>query len=462
MDAALSEVSGAVDGQPLGVPRLEPYPQPGARDWILLLLDVSDPTREAEIQQDKAALADVASHAQQHHEIDVATFANRLQLLVPDHAGAPTPLEMLKTAPPQAAAADLGQVLDAAMAVPSLTPVDRRSIFVFTDGHSDDSVNIMSLVDSAHETGTSLNFIVSSSARQVDLPTLEALAKETGGVVVTKEKLADFLQAPFAFVDSGATARFPLDHLRRDSKADPNVTVAFRYGEHNLEISAPATNAARIEREALEQVLNSCESLCSEDFKKQIQSRIDLISAEEKTYQASGDDPNQLLEYAKECRVCSFRGEAEARAKSLKQQIVATTSSGPASSAMARMLQAELKRVGCDPITLDGTWNGLSERALARFNEQTHSSFDIKLASLEAIKAVRTKPDRVCPLACQAGSRVEAEKCVPIVCVRGFALGKGGSCERVAALTKQTTTLKPRSGSKSGSCVTIGVVSYCQ
>jgi len=63
---------------------------------------------------------------------------------------------------------------------------------------------------------------------------------------------------------------------------------------------------------------------------------------------------------------------------------------------VARMLQIELKRVGCDPISLDGNWDASSERALSMFNERTHGSFDVKAASLEAVEGVRARSDLIC------------------------------------------------------------------
>ena len=63
---------------------------------------------------------------------------------------------------------------------------------------------------------------------------------------------------------------------------------------------------------------------------------------------------------------------------------------------ITRRLQVELKRVGCDPISLDGVWGASSARALSMFNEQSHSSFDVKTASLEAVEAVRARSNAVC------------------------------------------------------------------
>jgi hypothetical protein len=63
---------------------------------------------------------------------------------------------------------------------------------------------------------------------------------------------------------------------------------------------------------------------------------------------------------------------------------------------IARRLQVELKRVECDPISLDGVWGASSERPLSMFNKRTHSSFDVKTASLEAVEAVRARSEVVC------------------------------------------------------------------
>ena len=65
---------------------------------------------------------------------------------------------------------------------------------------------------------------------------------------------------------------------------------------------------------------------------------------------------------------------------------------------IARLLQAELKRVGCDPNDIDGNWGQASERAMEMFNRNADSSFDTKSATIEAIQAVRSKTGRLCPL----------------------------------------------------------------
>jgi hypothetical protein len=81
---------------------------------------------------------------------------------------------------------------------------------------------------------------------------------------------------------------------------------------------------------------------------------------------------------------------------------------------LAHQLQTELKRVGCDPGTVDGEWSGKSRQALALFNKHAGTGFDVKVASLEAIEGVRGKTGRVCPLTCGRGTRAEGDTCVAI------------------------------------------------
>jgi hypothetical protein len=116
------------------------------------------------------------------------------------------------------------------------------------------------------------------------------------------------------------------------------------------------------------------------------------------------------------------------------------------------LLQAHLKRVGCNPGTADGTWDDGSKKALDLFNKNAQTSFNIKLASLDALDAVRSKPDRVCPLICAKGQRVEGDRCIQISCGSGFFLNSSGSCEkrpepesadRDAARTGAATPIRP-------------------
>ena len=89
-----------------------------------------------------------------------------------------------------------------------------------------------------------------------------------------------------------------------------------------------------------------------------------------------------------------------------------------------------MKRVGCNTGNVDGNWDDSSSKALDLFNKNAKTQFDTKLASLDALDAVRNKPDRVCPLICAKGQRAEGDRCVQIGCSSGYFLNSGGSCEK--------------------------------
>ena len=56
---------------------------------------------------------------------------------------------------------------------------------------------------------------------------------------------------------------------------------------------------------------------------------------------------------------------------------------------------------------------------------------DAKLASLDALDAVKGKQARICPLSCEHGFRASGERCEKIVCRAGYAVGDDNTCEKV-------------------------------
>ena len=81
---------------------------------------------------------------------------------------------------------------------------------------------------------------------------------------------------------------------------------------------------------------------------------------------------------------------------------------------LTRGLQTELKRVGCDPGALDGNWSPKSVQALDQFNRRSGVKFDIKVATLGALDAVKGHKGRICPLICGRGERLSGDQCIAI------------------------------------------------
>jgi hypothetical protein len=98
---------------------------------------------------------------------------------------------------------------------------------------------------------------------------------------------------------------------------------------------------------------------------------------------------------------------------------------------MSRSLQAELRRVGCQTGAVNDEWNAASRRSLELFNKHAGMKLEAKLASLDALDAVKSKHSRICPLICEHGFRASGERCEKIVCRAGYAVGDDNTCDKV-------------------------------
>ncbi|MDR3485761.1 MAG: caspase family protein [Bradyrhizobium sp.] len=102
----------------------------------------------------------------------------------------------------------------------------------------------------------------------------------------------------------------------------------------------------------------------------------------------------------------------------------------PALADIPRLLQAELRRVGCNTGAIDGNWDIAAQRSLSLFNKIAGMKLDVKVVSLEALDAVRSKTARICPLICDHGYKPDGERCVKITCKAGSFLNDDNTCEK--------------------------------
>ncbi|WBL76088.1 caspase family protein [Bradyrhizobium xenonodulans] len=116
-----------------------------------------------------------------------------------------------------------------------------------------------------------------------------------------------------------------------------------------------------------------------------------------------------------------------------KVAAVAPTSSQPSLSPQetAKLVQSELRRVGCLANAADGDWNASSQRSLTLFNKYAGTKFDAKLASFDALDAIKAKPGRVCPLVCDHGFKADGDTCTKIACRTGYRVNDDNECEKV-------------------------------
>src|SRR6266481_6063993 len=114
---------------------------------------------------------------------------------------------------------------------------------------------------------------------------------------------------------------------------------------------------------------------------------------------------------------------------------VAALSDGSAPADIAKSVQIELRRVGCLTAAADGEWNSASQRSLALFNRHAGTRLNVKLASTDALDAIKLKPSRVCPLVCEHGFKPDGDRCSRIVCAEGSILNDDNECEKRRAKT---------------------------
>jgi len=91
---------------------------------------------------------------------------------------------------------------------------------------------------------------------------------------------------------------------------------------------------------------------------------------------------------------------------------------------LIKSMQAELGRVGC----LTGA-----------VQQARRNKFDVKLASLDALDAIKLKPARLCPLVCEHGFKADGDRCSKIVVADARLLNDNNECEKQRAKTPSAT-----------------------
>ncbi len=257
------------------------------------------------------------------------------------------------------------------------------------------------------------------------------------------------------------------DGARRDAEEQAaRKTAEFRKQLQELNAQQNAEAKQKLSEEAKKE-LDDARRLAAEQTKKEL----DDARAQVEIAQQQAEAARQRLEEAKRQAVAEAQSQVEEAKKvaSLTPDQMVTPATPPAridQADIARLLQAHLKRVGCNPGNSDGNWDDGSRKALEQFNANAKTRFDVKLASLDALDAVRSKTDRVCPLVCGKGQRADGDDCAQIVCNGGSYLNSSGSCERrQEAAPKARTAVQhesaPRRGG-GGKCFAFNGKSFCE
>lgn len=210
------------------------------------------------------------------------------------------------------------------------------------------------------------------------------------------------------------------------------------------EKAAADLKAAEEARVAAEKTKQAAQEQAAEAERKRVASESAIVAA------LSGNKP------AVENTVAGTP-EAAALAQDDKAPTLAALNAEPrqtdiAKADLARSVQGELSRVGCFTGAVDGQWNAASQRSLALFNRHAGTKFDAKLASLDALDAIKLKPSRVCPLICDHGYRADGDQCSKITCAPGSFLNDDNECERQRGkkpVAKRNTDERPSRADRS-------------
>jgi uncharacterized caspase-like protein len=258
------------------------------------------------------------------------------------------------------------------------------------------------------------------------------------------------LAAESARMDATAKARKAAEEQARLAAEGAKATEQAKAAEQTKAAEAAKLAAERQKRIEDEKVLAAERAKSAAQARAEEEAR---LAAEKK----QAEDVRLAAEQAK-------AGEARAAEQSKIASIAPseTRATQPAASDIPRLLQAELKRVGCKSGDVASEWNASARKALGLFNSNAGTKLDVKVASIDALDAVKSKTGRVCPLECERGYRISGDQCVKITCDDGYVLGSNNTCVKRPPAVTQRERRAPSPGRRGGKCFVYGGSSFCE
>ncbi|MFC7702179.1 caspase family protein [Bradyrhizobium sp. GCM10028915] len=216
-----------------------------------------------------------------------------------------------------------------------------------------------------------------------------------------------------------------------DEKARLAADRAKKAEQDKAAAAAKIAEDARLAAEKAKQV-EEAKAAAAEQRRKEAETAVAKALAEKQTAEKALADKIASDTAAAEL---AARQSAEKANDGGEQKVaaIAPTSSQPTLSPRetAKLVQSELRRVGCLSGAADGDWNAASQRSLSTFNKYAGTKFDAKLASFDALDTIKAKPGRVCPQVCDRGFRADGDTCVKIACRVGYRVNDDNECEKV-------------------------------
>jgi uncharacterized caspase-like protein len=203
------------------------------------------------------------------------------------------------------------------------------------------------------------------------------------------------------------------DKAAAAAKAAEEARIA---AEKQKQIEQARAEAAEQQRKAAEAA--AAKALAEKQAAERAKAELAAKQAAEKAEQAAKSTADRQI------------AEAETQKVAALSPAPAQTSNLSAAD-LTKSVQSELRRVGCLSAADDGDWSAASQRSLTLFNKYAGTKFDVKLASVDALDALKAKPGRVCPLVCNFGFKADGDQCVKITCRAGYRVGDDNECEKI-------------------------------
>ncbi|MFT4121357.1 caspase family protein [Bradyrhizobium sp.] len=232
--------------------------------------------------------------------------------------------------------------------------------------------------------------------------------------------------------EEARTAAVEKARLAEDEKSRLAVERAQKTEQDKAASAAKVAEDARLAAEKTKQI-EDAKATAAEQRRKEIEAAVAKALADKQTAEKAlaGKIAQQAAD--KQTTEAKANGESDQ-----KVAVLTPTSSQPTLSPQetAKLVQSELRRVGCMRAEPNGDWGESAQRSLSLFNKYAGTKFDAKLASSDALDALKAKPGRVCPLVCDHGFRADGDQCTKIACRAGYRVNDDNECEK-------TTEKKP-------------------
>lgn len=273
------------------------------------------------------------------------------------------------------------------------------------------------------------------------------LALQIGTREVWTAFLAKYADGFYASLAKGQLNRIAAEETRaaaadkarqaEDEKARLAAERARKAEQDRAAAAAKAAEDARIAAEKAKQV-EEAKAAAAEQRRKEAEAAAAKALADKQAAEKALADKQAADKAATEKAAAELAAKkaAEKPAGADGEQKVAALAPPSAQPAMspqevAKSVQSELRRVGCLTASADGDWNTTSQRSLTLFNKYAGTKLDARLASFDALDAIKAKPGRVCPLVCDHGFRADGDACVKITCRAGSRVNDDNECEKI-------------------------------